>query len=272
MKDFSGKVVVITGGATGIGYKFAQRLGAEGAKIVLAGLREDRLRDANKSLSDLGVETAHFVCDVAEPNEIEALADFAWESFGQVDVIINNAGIVIPRAPVVDAPLDDVRRIFDVNFFGVWHGSATFGKRFIKQGTPAAIYNVGSENSLFHGVPLAGAYVGTKHAVLALTESLREELPDFIDVSLICPGFVRSELGPPEQMALGMDTDKFVDSAVTQLKAGVFYVVTHAYNVERIDARYREIRAAFDTYAPRYEGDDEFDVRTQAKRMQDAGN
>jgi len=109
--------------------------------------------------------------------------------------------------------------------------------RFITQGTPAAIYNIGSENSLFHGTPLNGAYVGTKHAVYALTHSLREELPDFIDVSLICPGFVMSELGPEENMKHGMPTDEFIQKSMPQIKANEFFVVTHAYNMERIDNR-----------------------------------
>lgn len=114
----------------------------------------------------------------------------------------------------------------------------------------------------------ASGDVATKHAALALTESLREEMPDFVEVGLICSGFVTSELGPPEVMALGMDTDRFVEIAMAQIKAGEFFIVSHAYNIERINARHDEIGKAFATYAPRYEGDDEFDVRSLASRMQ----
>ena len=270
MKSFKDKVVVITGGATGIGFAFAKAFGADGAKVVLAAQRENRLVEAVAHLKQLGIEARHWLCDVTKPDQVEALADFAWEAFGHVDVIVNNAGIMLPNAPVVETPLDSVHGIFDVNFFGVWHGSAVFGRRFIEQGTPAAIYNVGSENSLFNGVPMAAAYIATKHAVLALTESLREEMPDFVDVSLICPGFVRSELGPPEAMAMGMDTDRYVELAMKQLKAGEFFVVSHAYNIERIHARNDEVTHAFDTYAPRYDGDDEYDVRSLMSRMQEA--
>jgi NAD(P)-dependent dehydrogenase (short-subunit alcohol dehydrogenase family) len=204
---------------------------------------------------------------VTRPEQVESLADFAWDAFGHVDVIVNNAGIMLPNMPVIDTPLESVHGIFDVNFFGVWHGSAIFGKRFIEQGTPAAIYNVGSENSLFHGVPMAAAYVATNHAVLALTESLREEMPDFVDVGLICPGFVTSELGPPEAMAMGMDTDRFVALAMKQIKAGEFFIVSHAYNIERINARHDEVVKAYSTYAPRYEEDNEFDVRTLFEKL-----
>jgi len=137
-----------------------------------------------------------------------------------------------------------------------------FGKRFLAQGTPAAIYNIGSENSLFHGTPLNGAYVGTKHAVYALTHSLREELPDFIDVSLICPGFVMSELGPEENMKHGMPTDEFIEKSMPQIKANEFFVVTHAYNIERINEKHQMLSEAYAKYAPRYEGDVQYDVRT----------
>lgn len=270
MKDFKGKVVVITGGATGIGFSFAKAFGADGARVVVAEPRENRLVEAVDKLRELGIEARYHVCDVTKPDDVEALARFAWEAFGHVDVIVNNAGIVIPNARVVDTPLERVHDIFGVNFFGVWYGSAVFGRRFVEQGTHSAIYNIGSENSLFHGVPMAAAYVSTKHAVLALTESLREEMPDYVDVSLICPGFVTSELGPPEAMAMGMDTDRYVEIAMKQIRAGEFFVVSHAYNIERINARHEEVARAFSTYAPRYDGDVEFDVRSLMNRMQEA--
>ena len=270
MNDFKDKVIVIPGGATGIGFGFAKAFGAEGASIVLAARRENRLAEAVEQLDALGIEARYCTCDVSDPDQVEALADFAWDAFGHVDVIINNAGMMLPNAPVVETPIESVHQIFAVNFFGVWYGSASFGRRFIEQGTPAAIYNVGSENSLFHGVPMAAPYVATKHAVLALTESLREEMPHFIDVGLICPGFVTSELGPPEAMAMAMATDQYVEMVMKQIKAGEFYIVSHAYNIERIDARYKEITDAFSTYAPRYEGDDEFDVRTLMGQLQAA--
>lgn len=263
MISYKDKVVVITGGGTGIGFAFAKAFGRQGAKIVIAADRhEDRLRAAVASLAEMGVDARWTTCDVTSFDEVEALADYAWTTFGHVDVILNNAGVSLAGSPVINTPMNEVRRILDINLLGVWHGSIIFGRRFISQARPAAIYNVGSENSLFNGVPGGAAYVASKHAVLALTESLREEMPEFIHVSLICPGFVQSELGPEEYMAMGMDTDLFVDIAMKQLCAGEFYVVSHAYNAERIAARIREISRSYQTYAPRYDGDDEFDVRT----------
>lgn len=262
MDNFSNKVIVITGGATGIGFGYAKAFGKEGAKVVISGRRENRLQEAITALNNNGIEAKAILADASSLEDTEKLADFAWDSFGKVDVLINNAGMMVHHAPVLDMPLEDIHAIFNVNLFGVVIGSQVFGKRFVDQGIPAAIYNIGSENSLFHGTPFNGAYVATKHGVLAFTHSLREELPDFIDVSLICPGFVVSELGPPENMQYGMPTDQFVSITMPQLKANEFYVVSHAYNVVMLHQKQKALAAAYATYAPRYEGDVRYDVRT----------
>ena len=265
MKDFKNKVVVITGGATGIGFGYAKAFGKEGAKIIISGRRENRLQEAVAQLTELKIEAKYKVADATSYEDTEALADFAWKTYGQVDVIINNAGMMVPHAPVMDMPMEHFQAIFNVNYFGVVMGSKVFGKRFIEQGTPAAIYNIGSENSLFHGTPFNGAYVGTKHAVYALTYSLREEMPEFIDVSLICPGFVFSELGPEENMQMGMPTDEFIEKSMPQIKANEFFVVTHAYNIVNINEKHDMLTTAYEKYAPRYEGDVQYDVRTVTK-------
>jgi NAD(P)-dependent dehydrogenase (short-subunit alcohol dehydrogenase family) len=267
MKDFKDKVVAITGGATGIGFSFAKRFGEEGAKLVLSGRRENRLKEAVAKLEELGYEAKYFRCDVTEPQEVKSFADFAWKEFGKVDVLINNAGMMLPPKPFLETTLDDYRKIYEVNIFGVITGSREFAKRFIEQGTPAAIYNIGSENSLFNGVPMGAPYVSSKQTVLPITEALREETPDFVEVGLICPGFVRSELGDPENMKHAMDTDKYTSLAMEQIKAGEFFIVSHAYNIVRVTERYEQIKGAFEKYAPRYEGDDEFDIRTIFKKM-----
>ena len=264
MKDFKDKVIVITGGGTGIGFGFAKAFGKEGAKIVIAARREERLKQAVAELEAMGIEATYKLCDVTDVEQVEALADFAWAWKGHVDVIMNNAGMTVPGASVIDMPMEQIRGIFDVNFHSVVLGSKVFGKRFIEQGTPAAIYNIGSENSLFHGTPFVGAYAATKHAVLAVTQSLHEELPEFIDVSLICPGFVFSEIGDEEFMQHAMPTDEYIEKVMPQIKADHFFVVSHAYNMVRINDRYELIKAAFAEYAPRYEGDQQYDVRSLA--------
>ena len=92
MKDFKDKVVVITGGATGIGLGFAEAFGKEGAKVVISGRRENRLQEAVEKLASLGIEAKYQVSDATKLEDVEALADFAWDAYGHVDVIVNNAG------------------------------------------------------------------------------------------------------------------------------------------------------------------------------------
>lgn len=264
--EFAGKTAVITGGATGIGFGLAKQLGARGSKLIIAEPREEKLQEACDALKQLGYDAKYFVCDVREYEQVEALADFAWDANGQVDMIFNNAGVGGGRSLVVDTPMEDVRAVFEVNLFGVWHGCKIFGKRMIEQGTPAGIYNTGSENSLFNAVPNTAGYLATKHAVLALTDSLREQMPDFIKVGLIIPGFVASDMtaGAAE---MAMDADTFTGKVVEQIANDEFYIVTHPYNMVRVDERYSEVKGAFDKYAPRYEGDDEHDVRTILANM-----
>ncbi|GAA1950796.1 SDR family NAD(P)-dependent oxidoreductase [Microbacterium aquimaris] len=95
MTDFTDKVVVVTGGATGIGKALADRFGAEGAKMILAARREDRLREAVEDLAGKGVEARYQVCDISKREDAEALADYAFAEFGQVDVLVNT-----PAGPV----------------------------------------------------------------------------------------------------------------------------------------------------------------------------
>lgn len=118
-------------------------------------------------------------------------------------------------------------------------------------------------------MPNNGGYLAAKHAVLGLTDILREQMPDFIRVGLIIPGFVKS--GMTERVGdLAMDTDKFAEIVLQQIADGRFYIVSHAYNMVRIQERYDEIAQAFATYAPRYEGDEEYDVRHLLSKMNPA--
>lgn len=265
MKSYLDKVVVVTGSAGGIGYSLAKQFGKEGAKIVVSDLPSDNLDNAVSKLTALGITAISRSCDVTEREQVEELAGFAWQEFGHVDVIVNNAGISQAPTPIIAMDLEDFRRVHEVNLYGVLNGIQVFGKRFIEQGTPAAIYNMGSENSIFPCVPSFHAYVSSKHAVLAITELLAEEVPDHIDVAVIMPGLVKSEM--TKSLGLGMDTDTFTETVLQQLKAGELYAVSHSYNKVRLRERFATISASFDKYAPRYEGDDEFDIRTILAKM-----
>ena len=264
--DIDNRNVVITGGASGIGFALAKQLGGRGGRILIAEPSEERLQHAVDELKENDIDAMYEVCDVTDLDQVEALADKAWERLGSVDMVFNNAGIGIGQKPIIDTPIEDLKAVFDVNFFGVWYGCRVFGRRLIEQGTPAGIYNTGSENSLFNAVPNNGAYLATKHAVLGMTDNLREQMPDFINVGLIIPGFVKS--GLTEAVAhLAMDTDQFASIVLKQVADGKFYIVSHGYNMEHIKDRYDEIAQAYEDYAPRYEGDEEYDVRYLLAQM-----
>jgi NAD(P)-dependent dehydrogenase (short-subunit alcohol dehydrogenase family) len=268
--DFAGKTVVITGGATGIGFALAKQLGRAGASIILFEPRENRLQQAVAALAGEGIDANYLVGDVSQPEQVEALADFAWTENGRGDILINNAGVGGGRSSVIDMDIVEARALFDVNFFGVWNGISTFGKRYRADGLPSAIYTVGSENSLFNALPkTGGAYVSSKHAVLGLMDVLRREAPDNIELGLILPGWVKSELSEL-QADEAMDTDKFAAMIFRQMQAGEFYLVSHPYNVVRMEERWAEVYGAFEKYAPRHEGDDRMDVQLWVDRMRAA--
>lgn len=266
MKDFKNKVVVITGGATGIGFGLAKRFGQEGAIVRIAGLRENKLHDAVQVLTEKGITASYQICDVTKEGDLIALEKATRKLYGSVDILVNNAGIGGSRKSIFDISQTEIMDTLNVNYFGVWNGIRIFGKQMIAAGTPCAIYNVGSENSFFNAV-INAPYVSGKYAILGLTKALRDEAPDFMKVGVIIPGFVFTEIGPEKFMRMGMSTDEFADRIVPQMKAEQFYLVGHSYNIVRIKEEYEEVRAAFDTYAPRYEGDEKYDVKILNERF-----
>tara|TARA_X000000368_G_C23009082_1_gene702652 strand:+ start:549 stop:1346 length:798 start_codon:yes stop_codon:yes gene_type:complete len=260
MKDLKDKVVAITGGATGIGFALAKAFGKEGAKITIGEPRKEKLKEAIEILGDEGIEASETYLDVTDLQSVEDFAEFTIKSFGHVDILINNAGISGARGRIDEVDIAEAKKVFDVNFFGVWHGCAVFSKKMINQGTNAAIYNLGSENSLFIAVPKSVAYVASKHAVLGLSESLRNDLPDHIHVGTIFPGYVDTPL--TGKIEGGMNVDEFADIVKEQIKNEEHIIVSHAYNSVHIEKRNNEITSAYKKYAPRYDGDDEYDVKT----------
>jgi NAD(P)-dependent dehydrogenase (short-subunit alcohol dehydrogenase family) len=264
--DFAGKSVVVTGGATGLGFALAKRIGAAGARIILFEPRAEALAGAVASLSALGIDARSFAGDVTDAASVEALADFAWSAHGRADAVIANAGIGGLRSTVLDTDPAAARALFEVNFWGVWNCIRSFGQRFRDDGRPAAIYATASENALFNAVRVkGGAYVASKHAVLGLMDMLRNEVPPNIAVGVIIPGWVKSDMTRHAEAA--MDADVFADRIVPQMEADEFYLVSHPYNVVRMEERWMEAYAAFAGYAPREPGDDAMDVALYVERM-----
>jgi short-subunit dehydrogenase len=166
--------------------------------------------------------------------------------------------------------------VLEVNVLGVWYGCSAFGRRFVEQGTEAHILTTGSENSLGMAHTGAAFYTASKQAVLGLCDVLRYELPEFIGVSVLCPGMVRTNLSnagthrparfggptaaaPPLEM--GMDPDEVGRRAVEGIRRGDFYIVTHPPVRQLVEERAAEALAAFDAQAPRFAGDEAMDTR-----------
>jgi NAD(P)-dependent dehydrogenase (short-subunit alcohol dehydrogenase family) len=270
------KVAVVTGGASGIGLAIATHLARAGAHLVIADVEADSASAAATQIASTGVRAIAVACDVSSRESVENLAQQSWEQFGHVELIVNNAGVIGPMGPLIDCREEDFKWITEVNYFGVWHGCTIFGKRFVRQGTRAHIIITGSEHSLGAAHPMAGAYTASKHAVLGIAEVLRMELPEFIRVQMLCPGLVNSNIstatrnrperfgGPvtsQRKLDLGMSAEDIGERTVRGIERGDFYIVTHSHDIELVERRYQEQRTAFEQQAPRYAGDDRYDVR-----------
>lgn len=182
------KVVLITGASSGIGEATARELAAAGARLFIGARRSDRLA----ALADeLGEAVAWRTLDVTDGADFDAFVDAAEARFGRVDVLVNNAG-VMPLSPLAAGKRDEWKRMIDVNIHGVLNGIAAVLPRFVAQRN-GHVVNVASVAA--HIVlPSAAVYCGTKHAVRAITEGLRQE-HDEIRSTLISPGVVATELG-----------------------------------------------------------------------------
>ncbi len=191
MKDFKGKTAVITGAASGIGRAMSLALADRGAKLVMADVKAEPLEAARQEAEVRGAEAIGVQTDVTKQASVEALADAAWERFGAVHIVHNNAGVLI-RAPMLDADEKDWEWILAVNLWGVIHGIRAFVQRMLAAGAEGHIVNTASEAGHFAG-DLYGVYNTSKFAVVGLTESLARELRNTpLGVSMLCPGQVET--------------------------------------------------------------------------------
>ncbi|MEP3051142.1 MAG: SDR family oxidoreductase [Erythrobacter sp.] len=257
MSEFSPQSAVITGGASGIGLEIARQLSAQNVQVMLAD-RPGKI--LNEAVAEIDGATG-FACDVSEYAQVEALAEAAFEAFGQVDLVINNAGQGGPNGPMWEVDPALARSHFDVNYWGVWNGCRAFAPRLIAQETASAIYNTGSENSFFCAAPQSAAYIAAKHAVLGLTESLREDLPGHVAAGLIIPGWVFTPLGPERFMQFGMEVGEYVRIILPQILQRRRFVVSHGYNQVRIAQRMDELAQSYEQFALPVDKDAKHDVR-----------
>ncbi|MEN3973783.1 SDR family NAD(P)-dependent oxidoreductase [Emcibacter sp. SYSU 3D8] len=268
MKDLRDKVAVITGGNSGIGLGVARALAAEGVHLMLTGLHADKSeRAAGMLAAEYGIRAIGVGSDASKREDVEALADRAFKEFGQVDMLVANAGVGI-RGQMHSISDNDWDWLMGVNVRGVYLACSAFITRFLGQGKPAHIVITGSEQSVgmtpYGSMPI---YAASKHALLGLADAVRADYAsNDISVTLLCPGPVATDIWDIERdrpaqygeraasneeskkliMDLGMDADLVGRMAVEGVKAGDFYVFTHEYIRDLVEGRYKEMIAALD--------------------------
>ncbi len=189
--NIEGKVVVITGASSGLGEATARMLSAQGARVVLGARRQDRIQTLARDLG--GDDKALAVTtEVTDRAQVKRLVDAAVQTYGRIDVMINNAG-VMPQAPLERLKVDEWDRMIDVNIKGVLYGIAA-ALPYMQRQKSGHVINVSSVAGHKVG-PGFAVYAATKHAVRALSEGLRQEVKPYnIRTTIISPGAVATEL------------------------------------------------------------------------------
>lgn len=230
MTDWTGRVCVITGAGSGIGAGLARHALQRGMQVICtdidkAGL-EHLANNAPKGQGQLSTQTL----DVTDADAVADFADWVYAEHGKVHLLFNNAGVLVD-GKCWERPLRDWRWIIDVNVMGVVHGLHHFVPRMLQQGEPGRVINTASIGGLLGGGTFMSPYQSTKHAVVALTESLYRELaqePGEVTASVLCPaevatGIWHSErLRPAEQhVKLGQAEQQFHDVVANNVAAGL---------------------------------------------------
>lgn len=209
MSLIQNKVVIITGASSGLGEATAKRLAASGAKLMLAARREDRLKELVAAIAQSGGTATYRVTDVADRVQVETLAKETLNTYGRIDVLINNAGLM-PLSPLDQVKVEEWDQMIDVNIKGVLYGIAAV-LPIMRQQKSGHVINLSSVAG--HKVfPGSAVYCATKYAVRAISEGLRLESNGEIRSTNISPGAVATEL-------TSTITDKDTAAGMTQLYA-----------------------------------------------------
>jgi len=259
MKEFKGRVAVITGAASGIGRALAERAAREGMKVVLAGINENTLRAVEMDLKEKGATALVVRTDVSKPEDVESLARKTLDTFGAVHLLCNNAGVG-GGLTLWESTLADWKWTLDVNLWGVIYGVHYFVPVMLKQNTESHIVNTASVSGLIAGTSF-GPYTVSKEAVISLSEVLYRQLEQRgignIGVSVLCPGVVKTKIlegernrpldlknDPAAQQAVesdplvvghrelieraGLPPEQVADSVFSAIREKKFYVLTSA--------------------------------------------
>ena len=189
LKKLEEQVMVITGATSGIGLATAKRAASRGARMVLCSRNESELLETVSAIEETGGRATAVVADVSRPADVERLATAALELYGSLDTWVNNAGVSF-YGRLTEVAIEDMRQLFEVNFWGTVYGSRAAVARLRRGG--GALINVGSIVSE-RAIPLQGAYSASKHAIKGFTDALRMELEEErapVSVTLIKPSAI----------------------------------------------------------------------------------
>jgi NAD(P)-dependent dehydrogenase (short-subunit alcohol dehydrogenase family) len=250
VREFDGRVAVVTGGASGIGFSLASAFAAEGMKVVLGDIEAPALDDAVAKLEASGAQALGLVTDVSDGAQVQALADAAVERFGAIHVACNNAGVGAGGLSW-EAPLSTWEWVLGVNLWGVIHGLRAFVPVLMQQ-SQGYMVNTASVAGLVAG-PFMAPYNASKHAVVALSETLHHEMAmmaPHVKVSVLCPGWVRTRIADsarnrPDESAedapgesvisgllhtlidKGMSSDEVAAKVLAAIRAEQFWILPH---------------------------------------------
>ena len=272
-----GRVVAITGAASGIGAELAVTAARRGAgAVAVIDIDAAGAVQTARRVSELGVRSAAFECDIADVAAVEQVAADVVEAIGVPGLVCANAGVNTPPARLLDADADDLRWALSVNVVGTWATVKSFGRRMIETAESGWFLLTASEHAVGVPFPGTGFYTASKHAVLGLGDVLRRELPARVGVSVMVPGLAATglwrsgslrpdELGGPitgsamsrRVIAAGMDPALVAERGLDGVAAGRFLIATHSHVRAYAEQRAADVSEAFDTLGP---GGESFDV------------
>jgi NAD(P)-dependent dehydrogenase (short-subunit alcohol dehydrogenase family) len=277
MRELAGKTAFVTGGAAGIGLALGRAFAQSGMKVMLADIEADALQAAVKSLQEISPDISGTICDVAEAASVERAAQAAFDAFGNVHVVCNNAGVAAGGG-IDHISLDNWRWVIDVNLMGVLHGIKSFLPHIRAHGEGGHIVNTASMAGMQSDLGFS-PYGASKFAVVSMSEGLSLRLkPHGIGVSVLCPSYVRTRIGEsgrnrPERygqsqpldpaapagamvaeiarhIEAGLDPATVATRVLTAIREDQLYVFTHPGMRAEVEARFATILAAMDGVSP----------------------